>query len=512
MQRANPDNNASQDSTSCSYRVTAISSTLTQVSLAVIGLGAGALYVGPSQRCVAAATCGQWLAEAIGNKAATAVFVSGGGNFALINAYLASKSINALLAFERKQPTWTRRIVWGGVISVFTVSQSMSALVSTVSTSTHSWQIFATVGSSIPNSLYSAVGTMDYELPMLYSYLKNIYRALHYGLSDACFDPSEEELRYRQRAQHYRQQQKHLLRVLDQHWQYLQTHPRETAIALSDSPLEWLMTTPARQKETGCVRSTVRLANITANLAATAVISVPFLLNNFNTISPYLHNPIASGFATAYFSYAFLYSNMKLLSSFMQGVVNILDRLITGRPIDSLIYQLHPYVTAISVGIICAFASLSYALMNVIFEMEFPNVNQTREGFRYAADVGIDLYHIAGMFYLFELLYATFTPNKQDQFLYKIQSDVERMHKMNDDEFSHFVESNTDDYNIKLGIQRYQPSVASVVHCEAGEGSVQVPDSPDKRQKRFCLFWGGAKPAASPPDETSRLLPSPQPL
>src|SRR5437762_1805705 len=56
-------------------------STLAQITLGGVGIGAGILYLGPAQTCALSEDCGKWLSDLTSPTAAVVIFTAGGFDF-----------------------------------------------------------------------------------------------------------------------------------------------------------------------------------------------------------------------------------------------------------------------------------------------------------------------------------------------------------------------------------------------------------------------------------------------
>lgn len=436
-----------------------------QIGLGTVGLGAGFLYAGPATTCAQAPTCGLWFSNLTNEKVAIAVFFAGGLNYAGINAYFSSVSVNNFFTFEAKQASWLARLGWGSAILFYTASQSASSFLSSTSTNSKLWQTALTVAGAAPGNLYSAVSTAQYEIPMLMSYLLRNVRYVQESFSDIFFTPDAAEMHVRNQRLHYFKTQHDFLKSVDGRWSRIKSSPHKRPVQSADTPLSYLFSSPEAASNKCFLRHVAQRSGQLVAAGMGSAISVPFIINNFQTINNYVPN-VPAGALTAYFSYSFTYSNYKLCMNFIEGLISILDNIITGRPIDSLVFQLHPYVTMASFALVLAISAMSFALMNTIYEMVFPQENITREVFRYATDASMVLYHIAGLYQLYELLVSKLSRNEQDKFLFRVEAEVDHLHKMTPNEFIQFTETNTDDMNQMLGISTFKQAPTSINDAE----------------------------------------------
>lgn len=439
-----------------------------QLGLGAVGLGAGFLYAGPATTCAQARSCGLWLSNLTSEKVAVGVFFAGGLDYAGINAYFSSVSVKNFFIFESNQSSWLARLGWGSAIIFYTTSQSASTFLSSTTTNAKTWQTALTVAGAVPGNLYTAVGTAQYEIPMLLSYLLRKIRFVQESVTDICLTPSPEEMQARNQRAYYLKQQHHFLKTVDGHWSYIKSHPRQRLAQADDTPLSYLFSSPIADRRNRFLRHAAHKAGNALATGMTTAISVPFIINNYQTINNYVPNA-AAGSLTAYFSYSFVYSNFKLCTNFVDGVLLILDHLVSGRPIDSLVFQLHPYISIGAFALVLAGSAMSYALMNTIYEMVFPQEGPTRDAFRYATNVSMVLYHIAGLYHLYELLVSTLSRNVQDQFLFKVEAEVERFHRMTAEEYRQYIETNTDEQNQQLGVTRFRQIPTTINEAERAE-------------------------------------------
>lgn len=450
-------------------RIKAVVPLFTKTGLAIIGLGAGILYVGPAKQCSTQDSCGKWLADIVSQKGAMVIFTGGGLDFSAINAYFSAKSIEKFIEYERKQTSWVSRIGKGSAIFIYTATQNIPTLITSLTTATASWQTIITVAGNVPGNLYGTVDTVENALPLFIEAVYRRYRPFHDFISDLLITPTMAEKIQREQRRYYERMQRDFNKALQTQWYHLKTHPYQRQSTEADQPLPFLFATAARESPDNRIRNLIYQTGYVVAAGSASIISGTFMLNSYRALGNAIPHPALRGSLILSLSYASIYNNLELVSNFIKGFIMVLDKLITGRQIDNLSYHLRPNVAVLAIGLAFTLSALSYALMNVIFEMEFPNKTPVREGFRYTSNIIIIIYHIAGLYNLFEILFKGLTPNQHDHFMFKVQKEVEHIEKMTINEFIQFVETNPENDNAAFGLQPFQQSApVSINDVEAG--------------------------------------------
>src|SRR5579885_138461 len=140
-------------------------STIAQVSLGGIGIGAGALYLGPAQTCAVSKDCGLWLSNLVSEKGAVIIFTAGGLDFSGGAMFMGAQSAAATVRYINGQSSLGAKIGKGTLVFVFAASQNVPLLLASLSTSPELWQTALTVGGNAPGSLFGTINMIQTEIP-----------------------------------------------------------------------------------------------------------------------------------------------------------------------------------------------------------------------------------------------------------------------------------------------------------------------------------------------------------
>lgn len=474
-----------------------VASTGSEIALGVLGLGAGILYLGPAQQCAEMESCGKWLGDLVNQGFAIGVFTAGGADFSLINAYMSSKSIQTFIEYIKKQNSTGAKIGKGTVIIAYAVTQNASLLLASLGTSTAAWQTILTVSGGAPGSLFGAVGMIDHEFPVAISALKKMGRHMREYLVNCCFVVDAPTRSYFARMRHYEAMQQQFLAQLTARGNHLASIASSLEVDGTPNPLAYLFSQPFALQPKSRLASGMGLFGNAAGFGVASVFTAGFTMNTFHMLERYISILPLRIASTAFLSSASIYGNLKVtmhgISSFMEALGNVLR----GRPIESSIFQLRPKTTVAVVGFAMLASALSFAVADIIYENEFPDsTNRVRNGFRYAAIVGMDLYHLSGLFEFYKLAYSKLTRNEKERFIFLVEQEIERMKKMPLEAFIDYVEKNTHDMNQLLSLQPYDAEQDRVADIEAPrEEAIIINDYDDEAEEIGCFtrirrwFW-----------------------
>lgn len=444
-----------------------VASITTEVTLGLVGLGAGVLYLGPAQLCADSETCGKWLADLLSKGFAVGAYTAGGADFSLINAYMSSKSISAFVEFIRKQQSTKAKVGKGTFIILYALSQNASLLLASLGTSTAAWQTILTVSGGAPGALFGSVGMFSNELPLAISAVNKMGRHLQEQFLNCCSPIDPVTKKYFTRMRHYEVMQKEFLSRLHSRGDHLASLAASLEVDPTQNPLAYLFSDRFQVQPHSRFRSGMGFFGKATGFGLGVIISAPFAMNTFTMLGRYIPYLSARIAMTAFLSTSSLYGNLKVTMHGISNAMLALSDIVRGKPIQSSLFQLRPKTTLMVAGFALLLSALSYAVVDVIYENEFPDdQNRARNGFRYAAMVGMDLYHLSGLFEFYKLAYSKLTRNEKERFIFLVEAEIERLHKMPLEAFIEYVEKNTAEMNRILDVRTYEATLEDEVDVE----------------------------------------------
>jgi hypothetical protein len=303
--------------------------------------------------------------------------------------------------------------------------------------------------------------------------------------------------------------QKYFLARLHSRGNHLASLAGSLEVDPAQNPLSYLFSDRFQVQPNSRFRSGMGLFGNTAGFGLASVFSAGFAMNTYSMLERYISILPARIALTAFLSTASVYGNLKVTMHGISNFMLALSDVLRGKPIQSSIFQLRPKMTTLAFGFAIIASGLSYAVADIIFEKEFPDdQSRVRNGFRYAAIVGMDLYHLSGLFEFYKLAYSKLTRNEKEQFIFLVEAEIERMNRMPLEAFIEYVEKNTGDLNRMLALQAYDAEndnshrIANDVENALGDEAAHenLPDVSqveihDKASKSGCFsrlrnwFW-----------------------
>ncbi len=470
-----------------------------QVALAVIGLGAGALYLGPAQSCANIDKCGKWLSDLTNRKFAVGILTAGGLDFSGGAAYMAAESGEATVNYISKQKTTAAKIGMGTFVIVFGASQITPLLLASLRTSSAVWQTVLTVGGATPSSVFGAIHITEDLVPYYLSQIKRYASVTHRSVVDLCMPSTEIEKQQWARISHFRLQHAAFLETIDARWRYVVANAGTINVEGQKDPLSFLFSANVTPQAESWLGNSVHNIGTLAGLLLAANFSAGGVSNTFHLLKKFIPTTALQAVVTSLLSVSGVYANARLAVHGVNSMLETMLDVLRGQPIHSLLFQLRPKTTVLTTAASLAASTLSYAVIAILYINEFqPNPNDGNKLLNaglYGAMTGINVYHFASLFHLYHLLFSRLTPNQKEQFLLQVEKEIERLNNMPEDKFMKMVAADPDKYST-LGITPYADNKADIEAPTAPTENTPLNNSAGQKQSWFGRFFSGRNAAA----------------
>lgn len=508
-------------------------SILLKILLFIIGALAACLYVKPAAQCVDSKTCGMWLVRALehisspdtAHSAAYWIYLlSGGIGYAGSNGYFSARVISDLpLYLASFKSTRTATIV-GILLVLFALSQTAQILVTLLSASLNSggtaYDVFSdpytwiAVGGGIPGYLFGAMA--------LFMGLPQIAKAISWKFKEyiwyPCSVPSPADRADREKMSYYAGIQPPFLQRIDAKYERLVAESKgDSHPMVSGQELLWQRREAQPRQKTipGQVVSWL-LWGIGAYLASSFLL--PVLMGSWHALDHLL--PEQSGlvyFLTGFINSTIMPNAYTLIVCPMETFYQLVANLCGCQPINSLAFQLFPYLMGVNLGFTVLITIFSYSLVNLMFDGSYPASWSGQDVQRQAANVGVDVFHLVATFLLGrELLRQAigfFYPDSKGNQYFIAEEMHGVYHRQSRDEFAEAVEGMTPDTRQLLGIEMPVASLSPAREASASqiEPSLSQPllmgqQSPAPEPSAWCCLFNKKKQKSQPGMEMPERL------
>lgn len=462
-----------------------------KIALGVIGAGAGFLYKGPGEICIKNDGCGLWLANAITPEVAQGVFTAGGLDYSIINAYMSFNSLDRLKSYLDKKNSTKEKIGKGALVVLFGISLNTGLLLTTFTTSSVWWESTLTTLGGLPGSLYAAVGMTEKQIPMALEASQHGFLLFKKHVVDRLVSPTAYELAQRDYIERYRHQKHHFTKNLRRNLNYRKRHYTDFPSMESNPLVSLAQQIDAYKPSTA--RKIVRGSTQTLGSLIGIYISSVFAKNTYSNSHRFVPiTPLAVVIA-GLLSVPSFYNNITITGHGAKSFADLICDGLTDTTPEQLSASFRPKTTAMMSLIALTMSVFSYAVINLIFSIEFPNPddNPVRDDLRLAADVSICLYHLFGIMHFWETIYSLLSKQGPEQALAHAEALVSHLETMTLEEFMAYVSSNTEDLNGKLSLINY-PKPTPDEHPDFAydaESNELIEDAPHPQPARgFGLF------------------------
>ncbi len=407
------------------------------VVLGVMGVGAGALYKGPSEQCALSEACGAWLSELTSEQFAQwTFFLTGAVGYGGTNAYFAANSVERFVEYMGKQKNTRDQLIKATAIALITGSQSILFYLLAASdpkTKANPLLLTLIMTGVIPAALYGTVNVVGASIPRGFSALKHSWRIakLRYQKRRGKLLDSVEL----QRLEHYAQLQKVFikkiqtaLRGVRRDAQAVEVGNRDLLEVLTEYYLDFV-------PESWSMRMMRKLMVATGTTVA-GFFSYPIIKNAYGEIgdfNPFLRLPLVLLLSVGTF-----YANAKQIINFFNGALEAVRSVILREPIQSMLFQLR-MKTMLTIGaLIYLTQAESYA---VVCQKWDKQVSPELDAPKILALLGVCILHVKGLSDFVRARYQDFTPDKRAKLLLEIEGQVAKWEQMSIEEFIAFVET-----------------------------------------------------------------------
>lgn len=436
-------------------------STAVQGTLGIIGFGTGAMYLAPAIYVARYSDAGTWLSNLTSTDFATGVFTAGGLDWAMVNAYFSSKSVQNFVDYTGRQPTIAAKLTKSGAIIFYVLTQDFSQYLTSAATTTNQLETLATIAGNTPGALYAGVGVMENEIPYIWSQLKKVTEGLRYGIQDKLSPVSDVDKLYRARVIHYRQQHAIFIQHVQENWRYISSHAGELTVKSDANALDSIFAENIHGIPTTMLSRVVHRLGQLIGVAGTLNYTAAFTVNTFKGIVPFIPSLPLQLLAVAFLQSSAFYGNIKVTTGGTTSLLDGLLNLVRGNPIESLAYHLRPKTTAGIAAATIPLSAFSYAVSDFMFLNQFPGKNEgLRRILRITSNASMSFYHVAGLLHFYTLMLGMLTPDKREQAFFAMEKEVERLEKMTMNEFMDFAESNDAMQNKRYQIEPFHAAPA----------------------------------------------------
>lgn len=463
--------------------------TTLQLSLAVTGTFVILFYIDPAQTCADAPNCGQWFSKIVTREVAIAFFTAGGLGFVSTNSYFSYQSLKAYYEYLKNEPNVLLKTAKGVFVAGFTAMQTYPALLNSLQTASAPWVTFLSVAGTIPGALFGSVSFAEHQLASAIVKTKSLVNGVLYHAAEKMGHPhSVAEMEARNKREHYAKQFPIFKKQVQANWdelvQSINNMERVYDPLANANPLDLLfaVNAPIPNKTAGSYA--MDALNYSASAAMSVAMGSPFWMPTSNQFLKLNFSFYEAQVLTFLFSISGIIGNLTFLSKAFHSLSDTASNLVQGKSIPCVEYQLRPKLTSAAYLVCILLATLSYCYVDTLFQKVFPGEDAGfKKGARIAADVSIDLYHLAGFFQVFQLFFKLSTRNKVDQLFFAVRDEKDRLLGMSLDDFIKFVEDPKNTLN--HGVEKYTTASSQIDIDALPDVSKQEVVTPLAKQSLF---------------------------
>lgn len=407
-----------------------------QVILSIGGVAAGDLYRQASIACTKL-DVGRWLANITPRSASTIYWIAGGGDFAFMNAYFSFAAVPKITEAIESSKTITGKIA----ASVFIIGVACPKfanqyfMVSSQPESSH-LDVILSLGGAAPGNLYGAANMFCTDIPRIDSWIRN-------SSAFNCLRTHNEN----EYIAHYKQEQNLFNKRMEMNWLKILElfKQKELFIDVNKDHLEFLFENKQKIPDSFFYDKSRFLFQTLAWSGTAAPVLGTIIANIYNGLGKYFPDSLFYRTAlTAAIVGADIYLISKLIAKGAGDLFDNVRNLIFGKPIDWLIFQIYPKMSLLLLGANIATASISYALLAVLFTKNYPEdwlFKNDKQDLIWFPIMGINLFHLVGLLHCCAMVVESYTKHtdEKSQYLFDVHHSMDTFKEMRLEDFIEFI-------------------------------------------------------------------------
>lgn len=445
-----------------------------QLLLGVFGIATFDLYRLPSEKCIQVEECGLWIQDILPESSSYWVFlISGGGEYALLNAYFAFIAIPMVIQAIKERKTPRAKVATALFIPLAALPKLISQyFIASNTEGAKVIDIALSVGGVVASNLYAAASIAKNDISRLYSNIKTSCIFNRFRTAD------ENSV-----IKHCQKQKALFCKKLEDNWLIVLEKIKAKDASLenlktSQDPIHFLLN---QNNETRGESSSASFIRAFFQTLGWISMGLPFLgilfLNLFNGFKKNNYTPPSATALALLIVTLEIYLVSKFFIETFGSLFDVFKNIFQCKPINSLTFSLYrnlqPFLLITSF-----FLSLcSYAVFGMIFNKNYPNnwlYENDQKDLRWIPITGANLYHFIGAKYLINLLLKTCIRNEIDKKLLNLEEKITEIKKMTVTEFGHFSLKNATHYNITL----WKPSDPAKLNSPVAEAKTISESTP----------------------------------
>jgi hypothetical protein len=419
-----------------------------KVLLGLMGIMAAIVYLDPAKECAKDSCDDKWFETIIPNLNVRSYiyFLSGFIGYGSTNctfAFYGPEELVELLANLNKP---SKKIAAGVSVGTFIFMQGVQIILTAQETGTHGLDLALSTVGAISGALYGAVGLTN-KLKQLPEQLKNTANYIY----QHCKSKTNDERLAIARNDYYAQIRNRFNDSIQAKWKQIVAKAATVEIDMDQSPLEFLLAQTNEPKKVSWLNwGMFKAAQLTGSVLS-VTLSSTFINLVQRALGNSIDNKLALGLSTMALTANSTYGNFALINGAIHKTYNVVNCVLNGERVDSLLFQLRPVQTSAIIAGSAACAIFSYAFADLGWELMWPSAdenkwdNSLQSVGRAMARTSMDIFHFMGPAevitqVLFRRMLSHGTP--REKYLAKLEMTVEYLSsKMPQAEFVNLIET-----------------------------------------------------------------------
>lgn len=442
------------------------------VSMGVVGLASAFLYLQPSINCAADDHCAEPLSDIVTPLGATILLIACGSlDYAAMNAYFGYDGVLQLNKVLEKQSSKTKKALVTTALMVISTVENTIPLAVSIGAGAPSYVTALSWIGAYPGMFYSAMNIKEKDLPYITNKISTAFKKYQLKRLKGHYTHKEIELLVLidQQQQFQKRVQANWLTFLNQlnAIDFPEDSNDRLATLIKNNTL---VVEPSRAAKAGRAVTQFMSLYLAAHLLGTLYLQVYEISRD----RWFDHSEADAVGFTAGIGLLTGYLIPKITMGAFTAIYDNLYNVVTGKPIDWLAFHLHKYKTLLVGAFALATSAISHATLVSTFNHVYdgPGKDELRMG----VVASIDLYHLFGIFKLYNLWERKHPKSAREKEAYAYLQEVEKVTDMSFEEFRTFVDrlsfEERDAYRIDLNTATRESSSASINHLAAHDEAV----------------------------------------
>jgi hypothetical protein len=458
-----------------------------QMFVGLLGALAMFLYFDPAALCAKGdpldpttldnGTCDDaWLKSAIENSDIRQYiyFLSGGLGYAATNVFFSIDGVKAYLDMLVRLQGACRKVLATGGVATFVLLQGVQIYIAAKSSDSNVLNMSLSVAGSLPGAVYGGVRILNQLPSVVVKVTERLKQFCHFAHISR-FSAEELQVLQLKKAKEifYAKQRQEFNAVITAKWKQVVASARTMNIGDDENTTDMLMSQTNSSQSISTSEKLFQGVMQGVGVTLATSITVPAIYATNQALTGFMNEPVTRLIASNILSATMTVGNFALINKGANAMTNVIVSTVQGKPVNSLVYQLHPWLVGGVVVGGAAISALSYAVLDRISQKMWPSPSAEQDEWyddlqpvcRGTTRAAIAFYHAVGL--------IDICMKKLSERMLKSGSAKDKFFARMEQEIAFYTSGMSQDEFIKF-VEDCSPAVRGTLHVDSWDDFLQA--------------------------------------